>query len=243
MATVDTRRVYRSGPPDVNLEPIERTYSLAPMQQGMLYHCLVSPRSGAYIEQMVGNLREELDPAVFVRAWQTVVDRHPAFRSVFRWDAAGEPRQEVLRHCSIPMAQADFRGLSASEADARIEEDLVEDRRRGFDLAEGPAVRLALYRLANSEYRVVWTFHHALLDGYTYRSSSKRSSIAMPRCGKEGRSKGNRDDRSANILHGSSANAKRRRRRRKPSGLSDCVGSRRRRRSSGKRIWGRRATN
>ena len=47
------------------------------------------------------------------------------------------------------------------------------DRRRDFDLSVAPMMRLFVARLPGGESRVLWTFHHALLDG--------RSAIAVLR--------------------------------------------------------------
>ena len=42
---------------------------------------------------------------------------------------------------------------------------LQDDRRRGFDLARPPLLRLALHRLKDDHYQFVWTSHHILIDG------------------------------------------------------------------------------
>ena len=42
------------------------------------------------------------------------------------------------------------------------------DRRRGFDLSRAPLWRLTLIRLSKDEWQLVWTFHHAILDGRSY---------------------------------------------------------------------------
>ena len=43
----------------------------------------------------------------------------------------------------------------------------AEDRRAGFSLADGPLLRVALIRLSDTAVRMVWTFHHVLLDGWS----------------------------------------------------------------------------
>src|SRR6185436_11238505 len=46
-----------------------------------------------------------------------------------------------------------------------LERYLEDDRARGFDLSQAPAMRLALFRPAHDEWVLVWSFHHVLLDG------------------------------------------------------------------------------
>ena len=59
------------------------TYSLTPLQQGMLFHSMYEPESGVYCEQLAITLSGALDLDAFVRAWQTVVDRHAILRTAF----------------------------------------------------------------------------------------------------------------------------------------------------------------
>ena len=44
---------------------------------------------------------------------------------------------------------------------------MAEDSHRGFDVTKAPVMRLALVRMAEHEYRFLWSFHHALLDGWS----------------------------------------------------------------------------
>ncbi|MGH7829594.1 MAG: condensation domain-containing protein, partial [Candidatus Binatia bacterium] len=45
---------------------------------------------------------------------------------------------------------------------------LDADRRRGFQLDAAPLMRLALFHLDEADYRLIWTSHHALLDGRSH---------------------------------------------------------------------------
>ncbi len=45
---------------------------------------------------------------------------------------------------------------------------LQSDRLRGFDLTHAPLMRLALFRLGEAEYHLIWTLHHILLDGRSF---------------------------------------------------------------------------
>ena len=149
----------------MNREHPEDSYPLSPMQQGMLFHSLYAPQSGMYVQQLICGLHEDLQVAAFERAWQRVVALHAALRTRFRWDGSTEPCQEVQREVSLPWEYHDWRGASAGQQDDRLEAFLEDDRRRGFVLTEAPLMRLALFRVAEADYQLVWTSHHALLDG------------------------------------------------------------------------------
>jgi amino acid adenylation domain-containing protein len=149
------------------LSHIEDSYPLSPMQQGMLYHTLAYPNQGIDIGQMVIALAESLNTAAFEAAWHWLTARHAALRTAFCWTGPDDPCQQVYRTVNLPLTTANWRDLSAPDQTAHLEQFLLTDRRRGFDLRQPPLHRLTLFRLGLADYRCVWTFHHILLDGYS----------------------------------------------------------------------------
>jgi amino acid adenylation domain-containing protein/non-ribosomal peptide synthase protein (TIGR01720 family) len=144
------------------------TYELSPMQAGMLFHAVSAGRSGVDVEQVIATLHEPLDEALFLRAWQRVAERHPILRTRFRWEGIAEPIQDVVDRVEIPVEKFDWRALAVGERRQKLQALLDHDRDRGFDLGEVPLMRLTVVRNSESEYRVLWTFHHALLDGRSF---------------------------------------------------------------------------
>ncbi|MDQ1611159.1 MAG: hypothetical protein QOG00_1090, partial [Pyrinomonadaceae bacterium] len=142
-------------------------YPLSPMQQGMLFLALNAPGSGMYVEQVTYTLRGELDLTAFERAWQHAAARHAVLRTSLLWEDAGEPLQIVEQEVKVPFAREDWRALSHAEQETRLRAYLEADRRRGFDLAHAPLFRLAIFRVATGAYRVVFTHHHVILDGWS----------------------------------------------------------------------------
>jgi amino acid adenylation domain-containing protein len=150
------------------MEKFEDTYPLSPMQEGMLFHSLYARHSGVDIEQLVGTLREKVDVPAFRRAWQKIVERHAILRTAFHWEGLDRPIQEVRRHVVLSFAEQDWSDLSQQKQAELLDAFLKADRCRGFAMEEAPLMRLALFRLSEAEYRLVWTFHHALLDGRSF---------------------------------------------------------------------------
>ena len=141
------------------------SYPLSPVQKGMLFHTLYAPRSGAYVQQLVGALHEELDASAFGRAWQWVADRHPVLRTGVNFTDSGGLLQQVSTPYGLTIEQHDWRGTDLEEREEKLRLYIDADRRRGFDLGAEPLMRLALFRMDRADYRFVWTSHHALLDG------------------------------------------------------------------------------
>ena len=138
------------------------------MQQGMLFHALSDPRAGVDIEQLCCELFEALDVAAFKRAWQRAIARHPVLRTSFRWEDVEEPQQEVHGEVELPWKEQDWRGVTRAEREKRFADFLASDRRRGFDLAQAPLIRLTLLRYDEAENCFVLTFHHAILEGRSF---------------------------------------------------------------------------
>ncbi len=141
-------------------------YELSPIQQGMLFHSLLAPESGVYFEQVSLDFRGTLNSAALQHAWQKVVDRHPILRTSFYWEEVQKPLQVVNERVSLPWAEEDWRGLSAADLQQRKDAFLHADRARGFELSKSPLMRMTLLRLGESDWQLVWSFHHILLDGW-----------------------------------------------------------------------------
>ncbi|WP_164018189.1 non-ribosomal peptide synthetase [Pyxidicoccus trucidator] len=146
---------------------VEDLYPLSPLQQGLLFHTLLSPESGAYFEQLAWTASGTMDVAHFRRAWQALIDRTPILRTGFAWEGLDAPLQVVHAHAELPWAQLDWRTVPAAEQKARFAELQAEDRRRGFDLRNAPLMRMTAVRLADDTWRFLWSHHHLLLDGWS----------------------------------------------------------------------------
>jgi amino acid adenylation domain-containing protein len=143
-------------------------YELAPLQQGMLFHALSSGGAGVDIQQVVVRVDEVLDVAVFEQAFGEVMARHPVLRTRFRWADVEQPCQEVLAHAELVATVADWGDVAPGVAEARFADYVRADRRRDFDLSCAPMMRLFVARFPGGQSRVLWTFHHALLDGRSF---------------------------------------------------------------------------
>jgi amino acid adenylation domain-containing protein len=147
---------------------IEDIYELTPMQHGMLFHSLLDPSSGMYVEQMSCDVKGNLPLARWKSAWQTVLGRHAILRSGFMWEGLEKPVQVVARDAELPWHVEDLRGLSSDEQERRIGAHEAADRARGFALDAAPLIRCALFRLDEVRHRFLWTYHHLLLDGWCF---------------------------------------------------------------------------
>ncbi|WP_416466970.1 amino acid adenylation domain-containing protein [Pseudomonas sp. LFS044] len=143
---------------------IEDIYPLSPMQQGMLFHASEDDQADLYINQTSVPVTG-LDATRFIDAWQQVVAHHPILRTSFHQGAPlVEPVQLVQRQAQLDIRLLDWSSRAVS--DDELAQQVLDDRRRGFDLAQAPLMRLTLISLAD-RHHLIWTSHHLLMDGWS----------------------------------------------------------------------------
>ncbi|AWK15516.1 hypothetical protein CCS41_13885 (plasmid) [Candidatus Fukatsuia symbiotica] len=140
-------------------------WKTTPTQEGMLFHSrLEGDTSAVYLEQVVVQLYGDIDANLLARAWNEVAARHDALRSAFVWEGLGRPLQRIWRSVEVPFEEVELdEGTDNDVLDAFLE----RDRRRGLTLTIAPLMRISLLRRCRRAWRLVWTHHHAVLDGWS----------------------------------------------------------------------------
>jgi len=147
---------------------VRNIFALSPLQEGMLFHALYEQALGAYHEQFTFEMRGELERSLFEAAWNDLVRRHECLRTVFLIKNVPQPLQLVLADRPLAVAFEDIRGLPSQERQPYVEAAARRDRERPFDLERGPLLRLALYRFADQGHYLILSFHHILMDGWSF---------------------------------------------------------------------------
>ncbi|HLX08270.1 MAG TPA: condensation domain-containing protein, partial [Thermoanaerobaculia bacterium] len=142
-------------------------YPLTPLQAGFLYHALRSPRANANCIQLTCTLEGQLDGERLRQAWELLLARHAALRTVFVWEAVREPVQVVRRSPPPSWRSEDWRGVGEAEQHRRLEQTIAADRNQAYDLEHGPLLRLALIRTGERRHVLLWSNHHLILDGWS----------------------------------------------------------------------------
>ncbi|WP_406730266.1 condensation domain-containing protein [Streptomyces sp. NBC_01794] len=146
--------------------PSVRSLAPSPLQRELFTDAAAHPGTGRHVEQLAWTWYGPLDTSCFTAAWQSVFDRDTALRVAFedgpelRLVLHDQVSPEVVR---LPHGAAEWRELVA------------RDRLRGFDLRRPGPLRATLLdgdpdqAAAGSFTRVLLTYHHALLDGWSVR--------------------------------------------------------------------------
>ncbi|MCP5108565.1 MAG: AMP-binding protein [bacterium] len=145
--------------------------ALTSLQEGMLFHYLKDPAGDFYFGQLSLGISGHVDISLFEQAWNIVTAGNEMLRTVFRWEKMSNPTQVVLKTHSPRLNYYDFFGGNPGEegereAEDRLEELKIRDRKETFDLKEVP-FRVTLYRITENEYELVISNHHILYDGWS----------------------------------------------------------------------------
>jgi amino acid adenylation domain-containing protein len=146
---------------------IEDLYPLSPMQEGMLFHTLFDPESQLYFRQLSCRVEGELDVTALRQALQGMVEKHPILRTGFLSEGVDEPLQVVYGSAELPFVVEDWRSRTDADQEASFPAYVEANRRRGFDLEIPPLMRVSLVRTGERSYRLIWSYHHLLLDGWS----------------------------------------------------------------------------
>ncbi|WP_420954369.1 bacitracin non-ribosomal peptide synthetase BacA [Bacillus haynesii] len=145
---------------------IEKIYPLANMQKGMLFHDAMDQTSGAYFQQIVIDLKGRVHPDLLEKSFHEIVKRHEILRASFEYEITAEPRQIIARDRKTPFTSIDLTGENRTRQHRFIETYLKEDQEKGFDLSSEALMRVCLIRMNDESYRLIWSHHHILLDGW-----------------------------------------------------------------------------
>lgn len=124
------------------IDNIQDIYALAPLQDGILFHHLMSEAADPYLLSAQMHFADRATLDRYLQAMQRVVDRHDVLRTAFTWDSASEPVQIVYRKAQLPV---DTVLLDPSEGP--ICEQLrqrFDTRHYRMDLTRAPLLRFAI---------------------------------------------------------------------------------------------------
>ncbi|MGH9348038.1 MAG: amino acid adenylation domain-containing protein [Vicinamibacterales bacterium] len=141
-------------------------YPWAPSQEGILFHSLYSKAPHRYVVPARLRIRGPLDPAALRAAWEACVARHPILRTTFEW-RSGVLEQLVHDSAELPWSVEDWSRVPAGERDERLESCFLAEGASPIALSTPPLLRVRLVRVEPETHYLVWSFHHAILDGWS----------------------------------------------------------------------------
>ncbi|GGO48403.1 non-ribosomal peptide synthetase [Streptomyces lasiicapitis] len=146
---------------------IADVYPLAPLQEGLFFHHLMTGEGGAdvYLQQTALRFdsRGRLDQ--FLDALQKVVDRHDILRTGFAWEGLREPVQVVAREAAVPVDEIHL----DVQAEGDAVEQLLASCAASMDVGRAPLLRAYIAAEPGGDrWLMALQNHHLVLDHTTF---------------------------------------------------------------------------
>ncbi|HEX9938621.1 MAG TPA: amino acid adenylation domain-containing protein, partial [Longimicrobium sp.] len=141
---------------------VEDIYPLAPLQEGILFHHLLSQEGDPYLLSNVAEFDTRADLERHLAALQAVIDRHDVLRTAMAWEGLREPVQVVWRHAPLPVEEVEVEAGSDAVDELWRRHD---PRRYRMDLTRAP-LRLACFAedRARGRWLLMMLTHHLTSD-------------------------------------------------------------------------------
>ena len=145
---------------------VQDIYSLAPLQEGILFHHLMSGEGDPYLlaTLLTFDTRERLD--AYLKAMQSVINRNDILRTAVMWEGLSQPVQ-VVQHSAV----LQIREIELDPAAGDVGEQLYgrfDPRRYRIDLRQAPLLRgYIAFDKARNRWLMMQLLHHLLADHTT----------------------------------------------------------------------------
>jgi hypothetical protein len=127
----------------------------------------LDPTNPAYIMPDAVRLQGPLDLSALQQGFEEIVRRHDVLRTTFRMTERG-PEQLVAAEQAISQFLdfefIDFSELSGSEAELAARSLATKEAVTGFDLSQGPTLRIKVIRIKPEDHLILFTMHHIASD-------------------------------------------------------------------------------
>ncbi|BFH69022.1 hypothetical protein J27TS7_06760 [Paenibacillus dendritiformis] len=145
---------------------IEDLYELTPLQKGMLFHSMKDSHAGAFFEQLSFDLHVQLNVKAWVKSYEALMKTHSILRSNVYQGWKDTPLQIIYKQKACEWLFEDLRSLSFEEREKHLASYMITNKARGFKLEKDTLSRIAIMQTDNHTYRVIWSFHHIIMDGW-----------------------------------------------------------------------------
>jgi amino acid adenylation domain-containing protein len=142
---------------------VQDIYPLAPFQEGILFHHLMSGEGDPYLlaSLLSFDKRERLDG--YLKAMQAVINRHDILRTAVMWEGLSQPVQVVQHKAALQIQE-----IELDPAAGDVSEQLYarfDPRRCRLDLRQAPLLRAYIaFDQGQNRWLMMQLLHHLLAD-------------------------------------------------------------------------------
>ncbi|KAA6459459.1 amino acid adenylation domain-containing protein [Bacillus cereus] len=150
---------------------VEDLYSISDIQLSMIYQSMATAGNAVYHDQFVYQIEDlnfEMD--ILQVALKLMVRKHEILRTSFNLNTFKQPIQLILRDIDLDIKLSDLTNLTRSNQEDYIKKALEQDREFPFVFEKAPLWRMRVYSLDEVNICITWSFHHAIMDGWSVAS-------------------------------------------------------------------------
>ncbi|MGE5342509.1 MAG: amino acid adenylation domain-containing protein [Candidatus Omnitrophota bacterium] len=152
-------------------ERVEDVFPMSDIEKGMIFHSYRNPDKAIYHDQFVYQRKyNSFDPGLFRKALELMVGKHSALRVSYNVEDFDEFVHFVHQPFPAVYKHFDVRGLNEQVQAQHVAKYMEEDRKERWDITTPPLWRMATFDFGDDNICAVWTFHHAILDGWSNAS-------------------------------------------------------------------------
>ncbi|HEX8321936.1 amino acid adenylation domain-containing protein, partial [Longimicrobium sp.] len=141
---------------------VQDVYPLAPLQEGILFHHLLSRDGDPYLMSSVTEFDTRARLEQYLAALQAVIDRHDILRTAVAWEGLREPVQVVLRHAPLPVEEVELD--AGAGADGQLWRR-YDPRHYRMDLGRAPLLQACIAEdRASGRWLLLTLTHHLATD-------------------------------------------------------------------------------
>ncbi|QBD77251.1 amino acid adenylation domain-containing protein [Ktedonosporobacter rubrisoli] len=142
-----------------------RSFPLSFAQQRLWFLDQLIPASPLYTIPYAVRISGLLEPEILRASLQQIVERHESLRTRFITEN-GQVRQIIDEYKQLSLTVSTLEGTPEQQAQI-IQQQLLAEVRRPFDLEHGPLIRASLLQTGPAEYILQLPMHHIISDGWS----------------------------------------------------------------------------
>ena len=127
----------------------------------------LEPNNPAYNIVVAFRMDGRLHRSALERTLQEIVKRHEVLRTTFSQDEYCNPIQIIHESNHLSLVTTNLGDLSQEEQDKQLQEIVIKEALRPFNLEIGPLLRVHLYRLEENAHVFVAVMHHIISDAWS----------------------------------------------------------------------------
>jgi amino acid adenylation domain-containing protein/non-ribosomal peptide synthase protein (TIGR01720 family) len=131
------------------------------IEKGIIFHAQHEHGDGVYNVQIVVDLVEEIDVDLIERCWNKTINENEFLRTFFVGKGIFELKKVYKSKIQIKIKRL---SVDIQEHKSSARHFIQNELNTHIDSGIAPLFRLALIEIKPMHYKLVWTFHHALLD-------------------------------------------------------------------------------